>query len=327
MLTADRFAILPFASLTLARQPLTQPTGLAQPYQPHLSIIIPAYNEAEAIGPVLDQLIALPLDKEVIVVSDGSSDNTSEIVRSRSGVRLVEHAYNIGNGAAIKSGIRAARGRLILMMDGDGQHKPEDVPRLVDCLTRYDMVVGARTKESETAAHRDAANALYNRIASYLVGRPIPDLTSGFRALRAPIAKSFVYLLPNGFSYPTTLTLAVFRAGYTVRYEPIIAPARKGSSKIKLFRDGFGFLLTLARIGTLFAPMRIFLPISTALFGVGLVYGAAVLILEHRFTNMPPLLMLMGLLMFMLGLISEQIALLRMSQVSYFEHDEEADSG
>lgn len=302
---------------------MTQPTGLAQPHQPHLSIIIPAYNEAEAIGPVLDHLVALPLDKEVIVVNDGSSDNTSEVVRSKSGVRLVEHAYNIGNGAAIKSGIRAARGRVILMMDGDGQHKAEDVPRLVDCLTRYDMVVGARTKESETEAHRDAANALYNRIASYLVGRPIPDLTSGFRAVRAPIAKSFVYLLPNGFSYPTTLTLAVFRAGYTVRYEPIIAPARKGSSKIKLFEDGFGFLLTLARIGTLFAPMRIFLPLSAAMFVLGSVYALVWLILTGHLPNVAVTLLISGVLMFMLGLISEQIALLRMSQVSYFEHDED----
>jgi glycosyltransferase involved in cell wall biosynthesis len=291
-------------------------------HHPHVSIVIPVYNEAEAIGPVLDAILALPLDKEVIVVNDGSSDDTAGVAKARNGVRVIEHAYNIGNGAAVKSGIRAAKGAIILLMDGDGQHKPEDIARLVGCTERYDMVVGARTRASDTQVHRDLANGLYNRIASYLVDRPIPDLTSGFRAIRAPIAKRFLYLLPNGFSYPTTITLAMFRAGYTVRYEPIIAPARKGSSKIRLLRDGFGFLLTLARIGTLFAPMRIFLPISAAVFSVGAAYGAYLLIFQGRFTNMPVLLMLSGLMLFMLGLISEQIALLRMSQASYFEYEE-----
>lgn len=211
-------------------------------------------------------------------------------------------------------------------MDGDGQHQPADIARLVTGLERYDMVVGARTRDSETAAHRDLANGLYNLIASYLVGRRIPDLTSGFRGIKTSIAKRFVYLLPNGFSYPTTMTLALFRAGYTVLYEPIIAPARRGQSKIRLFRDGFGFLLTLMRIGTLFVPIRIFLPIAFVLFLVGIGYGIFLLIASHRFTNMPPLLMLSGLLLFMLGLISEQIALLRMSQASYFEHEFDDDN-
>ena len=255
------------------------------------------------------------------MVNDGSTDQTAEVARSRSGVRLVEHAYNLGNGAAVKSGIRAARGTFLILMDGDGQHQPADIPRIAAGLERYDMVVGARTRDSETAAHRDLANGLYNLIASYLVGRRIPDLTSGFRGIKTSIAKRFVYLLPNGFSYPTTMTLALFRAGYTVLYEPIVAPARQGRSKIRLFRDGFGFLLTLMRIGTLFVPIRIFLPLSSMLFLVGMGYGIFLLVFRHRFTNMPPLLMISGLLLFMLGLISEQIALLRMSQASYFEHE------
>ncbi len=288
---------------------------------PRISIVIPAYNEGEALGPVLDQIQALPLDAEIIVVNDGSGDQTAAIVRARSGVRLVEHAYNIGNGAAVKSGIRAARGTVLILMDGDGQHQPADIARIAAGLERYDMVVGARSRDSETAAHRDLANGLYNLIASYLVGRRVPDLTSGFRGIKTSIAKRFVYLLPNGFSYPTTMTLALFRAGYTVLYEPIVAPARRGQSKIRLVRDGFGFLLTLMRIGTLFVPIRIFLPVASLFFLVGLAYGAFLLIVRHRFTNMPPLLMIAGLLLFMMGLISEQIALLRMSQASYFEHD------
>lgn len=284
--------------------------------QPYISIVIPAYDEAQAIGTVLDQLLRLNLDAEIIVVDDGSQDNTAEIARSRSGVRVVEHAYNVGNGAAVKSGIRAARGFFLVLMDGDGQHRPEDVTRLLACAERYDMVVGARTAASETELHRDLANWLYNRIASYLVGRPILDLTSGFRAIRASLAKRFVYLLPNGFSYPTTITLAFFRAGHTVHYEPVIAPARVGRSKIRLLRDGLGFVLTLLRIGTLFMPLRIFLPVAVSLFGTGVLYGIYLLVFFHRFSNMAALLILSGIMMFMLGLISEQIALLRIGQSS-----------
>jgi glycosyltransferase involved in cell wall biosynthesis len=288
---------------------------------PHISIVIPAYDEAPSIGRILDEIAALRLDAEVIVVDDGSQDDTVEIARARAGVQVIEHAYNVGNGAAVKTGIRAARGSAIVLMDGDGQHRPADILRLVACLGRYDMVVGARTAASEAELHRNLANSLYNAIASYLVGRPIPDLTSGFRAVRASIAKRFVYLLPNGFSYPTTITLALFRAGHTVRYEPIVASARQGKSKIRLIRDGLGFLLTLLRIGTLFVPLRIFLPVATALFIVGVGYGTYLLIFWHRFSNMAVLLILSGIMLFMLGLISEQIALLRMAQVG-LSHDD-----
>jgi glycosyltransferase involved in cell wall biosynthesis len=185
-----------------------------------VSIIIPVHNEAPNIGRVLDGLIDLLPDAEIIVIDDGSTDNTVNMLEQRSDIRVIQHPYNIGNGAAIKSGIRAAHGKVIVMMDGDGQHNPEDVPRLLSATRRYDMMVGARTGKSAAALHRALANRLYNTIASYLVGRRVPDLTSGFRAIHAHIAKRFVYLLPNGFSYPTTLTIAVFRSGHTVAYEP-----------------------------------------------------------------------------------------------------------
>ncbi len=298
---------------------------MAEDQNPRVSVVIPAYNEAAALGRVLDGIAALPLETEIVVVNDGSTDETSDVARARPGVRVIDHPYNIGNGAAVKTGIRAARGELIVLMDGDGQHRPEDIPRLVAQTERFDMVVGARTPESTTKRHRDLANWLYNAIAAYIVGRPVKDLTSGFRAIRAPIARRFVYLLPNGFSYPTTITIAFFRAGHSVCYEPIVVQAREGQSKIRLMRDGIGFLLTLLRIGTLFAPLRIFLPIAAATFFVGVGYGAYLLIFYRRFTNMPTLLIMSGIFLFMLGLISEQIALLRVTQAGDF-HDTPLDS-
>lgn len=287
-----------------------------------LSIVIPAYNESQSIGAVLDDIKQqdLPLH-EVIVVNDGSKDDTSDIVRERDWATLIEQPYNIGNGAAVKAGMRAASGNVILMMDGDGQHKPEDITRLLAEINRYHMVVGARTAESETEAHRDLANMLYNFLATYLVGYRVEDLTSGFRAIRTPVAKRYVGLLPNGFSYPTTITIALFRSGLTVKYIPIVAPARKGRSNIKLLRDGFGFLLTLARIGTLFVPLKLFLPLAALLALTGGGYGAFLLIFQGRFTNMPVLLILSAVLLFMLGLISEQIALLRLMQVEQRSED------
>jgi glycosyltransferase involved in cell wall biosynthesis len=290
---------------------------------PDVSIIIPVYNEAASIGGVLDEIATLPLEAEVIVIDDGSQDDSAAVAGARPGVRVFQHPYNIGNGAAIKTGIWAARGRVIVMMDGDGQHQPADIPRLLAHTARYDMVVGARTPASESEQHRDLANRLYNLIATYLVGRKVEDLTSGFRAIRTPIARRFVYLLPNGFSYPTTLTLSIFRAGHSVRYEPIVALARQSRSKIRLMRDGPGFLLTMARIGTLFAPLKIFLPVAITLFVVGAGYGAFILLTMGRFSQMAGVTVLAGIMMFMLGLISEQIALLRMSQIGAF-HDDSA---
>jgi glycosyltransferase involved in cell wall biosynthesis len=285
---------------------------------PHVSIIIPAFNEAPVIARVLDEIAALQLDSEVIVVNDGSTDDTADVARSRDGVRVLDHPYNIGNGAAVKTGIRAARGDVIVMMDGDGQHHPADIPRLIAGVGRYDMVVGARTPESDAALHRTLANGLYNMIASYLAGYGVKDLTSGFRAVRASIARRFAYLLPNGFSYPTTITIALFRAGHSVSYEPIVASARKGRSKVNLLRDGVGFLLILLRIGTLFVPLKIFLPVAIALFATGVGYGVFLLTFQSRFSNMAVLLILSGIMLFMLGLISEQIALLRMAQAGHF---------
>ncbi len=292
---------------------------------PYVSIVIPAYNEAAVIGRVLDEILDLSLDAEIIVIDDGSTDNTVEVAASRSGVRVIEQPYNIGNGAAVKRGIHEARGQIILMMDGDGQHPPADIPRLLEGCKRYDMVVGERTSQSDSEWHRDLANWFYRALATYIVKRPVKDLTSGFRAVRASLAKRFVYLLPNGYSYPSTITIALFRSGHTVSYEPIISPARIGQSKVRLFRDGLNFILIILRIGTLFAPLRIFVPLATLFLTVGIGYGAYLLIFMRRFSNMAILLILSGIILFMLGLISEQIALLRMAQAGYSIDHQETD--
>lgn len=276
-----------------------------------VSIVIPAYNEANSISAILTELKTLPEINEIIVVDDNSHDGTTEKVTAFPDVRLIRHPYNMGNGAAVKSGIRAATGDVILLLDGDGQHPPRVIPHLLSHLEQYDMVVGARNAASEAKWHRTLANRVFNTYASYIVGYPVPDLTSGFRAIRADVARQFLYLLPNGFSYPTTLTICLFRAGYAVKYEPFVSPARVGQSKVRPFRDGPRFLLTLTRLGTLFVPLKVFIPISVLLLTLGSIYTLLTLALESRFSGFGSLIISIGVLVFVLGLISEQIALLR----------------
>jgi glycosyltransferase involved in cell wall biosynthesis len=282
---------------------------------PLVSIIIPAYNEARVIGSVVAGVVSTVeqagLDAEVLVVDDGSTDGTAAAAEGAGG-RVITHPYNIGNGAAVKTGIRRARGDILVMLDGDGQHSPEDIPRLLDKLEKYDMVVGARTSDSETGAHRDLANTVYNWLASYVCGRRIEDLTSGFRAMRANLAQGFVYLLPNTFSYPTTITLATVRSGRSLAYVPIKTAKRVGNSKIKLFRDGLRFLLIVLKIATFFSPLKVFVPASIAMFLTGFGYGLfKVIALGTRYGPTSAMLMTMAILVFLVGLVSEQIAQLR----------------
>jgi glycosyltransferase involved in cell wall biosynthesis len=279
-----------------------------------LSIIIPVFNEAEKLGETLDKIRELQLaNLEIIVVDDGSTDSSADLAMS-AGANVVRHPYNIGNGAAVKSGIRAAHGRLLLMMDGDGQHQPKDIPRLLAEAKDYHMVVGARAKGSKLRFHRYAANMLYNAFASYVTRFAIRDLTSGFRVLSRLDALRFIDLLPNTFSYPTTLTLAFLRSGLTVKYVPVQSLYRTGQSKISLVADGVRFLLIITKITTLFAPFRVFLPVSAFFFITGLGYYVYTYMTEGRFTNMAVLLLTTAVIVFMLGLVSEQIALLRMER-------------
>ncbi len=284
-----------------------------------LTVVIPAFDEAESIGPVLERLCdhlqsieELRGSFEVLVIDDGSTDGTGDIARRASSlVTLLRHPYNLGNGAAVKTGIRNARGRVCVFMDADGQHDPEVIIRIFRGCDEFDMVVGARDRRSQAGIHRRLANGFYNHLATYVTGRRIEDLTSGFRAVRRDVARRFVALLPNGFSYPTTITLCVMRAGFSVKYEPITAAKRKGKSKIRLFSDGTRFLLVIAKICMLFSPLKIFLPVSLYLFLMGLGYYFFTFLTEHRFTNMSMLLFTTSVMVFMMGLLAEQIAQMR----------------
>jgi glycosyltransferase involved in cell wall biosynthesis len=282
-----------------------------------VSVVIPAYNEGGIIGQVIEKvrevLTSNALDHEIIVVDDGSRDSTADEAQG-AGARVVRHPYNIGNGAAVKRGIRKATGDVIVLMDGDGQHDPQDILRLLAHIPDYEMVVGARTKESEGKVHRNLANKIYNSLASYIAGRTVEDLTSGFRAIDAAVAKRVAYLFPRGFSYPSTVTIALFHAGQSIKYVPIKASARVGKSKIRLLYDGFKFLLILARLGTLFTPLRLFLPLSALVFYPGFFYAIYKLVIGRPWTLPIVISITGGLLIFALGLLSEQIALLRIGR-------------
>ena len=275
-----------------------------------ISIILPAKNEADGLRLVLPLIIDVVPGAEIIVVDDGSTDATREVALSF-GAKVVSHAESMGNGAAIKSGARAAAGDILVFMDADGQHKPEDIPRLLEQLKQgYSMVVGARSHSSQAGAHRAIANGIYNRLASWMVGKPVLDLTSGFRAVDAKKFRQFLYLLPNGFSYPTTITMSFFRAGYTVAYIPIVAPSRIGKSHISILRDGIRFFLIIFKVGTLYSPLKLFLPISAAFFATGFAYYVYTFFAFHRFTNMSALMFITSIQVFLMGLVSEQISAL-----------------
>ncbi len=282
--------------------------------KPEVTIVLPACNEEQSIAETIKKIKELHPDFEVLVIDDGSTDRTMEVAMN-AGANVWPHPYNIGNGAAIKSGLRVAAGEWVIMMDADGQHNPEDIARLLEHKDKYDMVVGARTSKSDTSLHRDLANKIYNWFASYVTKFNVQDLTSGFRLVRTSTARQFIYLLPNTFSYPSTLTMAYLRSGRSIKYVPIETKARIGKSKIKLLSDGTRFFLIITKVATLFSPFRVFLPISALLFILALGYCLYTLFALGRFTNMSALLFSSAIIVFMMGLVSEQISQMRYDKV------------
>lgn len=274
-----------------------------------MSVVVPALNEEHGIGGVVTELGSEGW-REILVVDDGSDDATRARAEA-AGARVISHPYTKGNGAAVKTGIRAATGDFVLIVDGDGQHAPADARRIVERLGDYDLVVGARSAATQATSARRNGNALLNWLATYLTGRPIPDLTSGLRGARRDCLREFLHLLPNGFSTPTTTTLAFIRAGYNVAFVPIDARQRHGQSKIRLARDGATFFLILLKVITIFSPLRIFVPVSAAAAGLGVGYGAINFALAGRVPNGAVLLLLFAAMVFLAGLISEQISTLR----------------
>lgn len=277
---------------------------------PRITVILPARDEALALPPCLEGVRAVLPDAEIIIVDDGSTDDTADIAR-RFGAMVISHPYSKGNGAAVKTGARAAHGSILVFMDADGQHRPEDIPRLLEKLEEgYDMAVGARGMKDHAGTHRGIANSVFNWLASWMVNHRVEDLTSGFRAVRAERFRRFLYLLPNSFSYPTTCTMSFFRAGFGVAYVPVSMPPRVGRSHIRPLHDGVRFILIIIKIGTLYSPLKLFLPVSGGFFVTGLGYYFYTYATSHRFTNMSGLLLTTSVLVFLIGIVAEQISAL-----------------
>lgn len=282
-----------------------------------ISVILPAKNEAEGLQRTLPALRVVLPEAEIIVVDDGSTDATARIA-SEHGARVLSSPYSMGNGAAIKRGTRAATGEVLVFMDADGQHDPALIPQLLAQLEAgYDMAVGARSAGGQANAGRGLANAFYNRMATWMTGHRVLDLTSGFRAVRADRFREFLHLLPNGFSYPTTSTMAFFRSAYPVNYVPIAVARRMGtSSHIRPLRDGIRFLLIIFKIATLYSPLKLFAPTGMAFGVLGLGYYGYTFVTQGRFTNMSALLLSASVIIFLIGLVSEQI-----TSLTYRRHD------
>lgn len=274
------------------------------------SVLVPAYNEAHSVAALVSALQREATWQEILVVDDGSTDGTA-VEAERAGARVISHPYNKGNGAAVKTGLRHATGTYVLVVDADGQHRPADALRLVDHLDRYELVVGARSADSQASWSRRVGNAGLNWVASYLTGRSIPDLTSGFRAAHRSCMLEFIHLFPNGFSTPTTSTMSFIRAGYSVRFEPVVAEQRLGTSKIRLGSDGARFVLILLKVITIFSPLRLFVPVAGACLAVGAGYAAWTIATQAHVTNSSVLLILSSVVILLIGLVSEQIASLR----------------
>jgi glycosyltransferase involved in cell wall biosynthesis len=283
------------------------------PEKPAVSIVVPAFNEEDVIGSVLQSLIeeCAQDDFEIIVVDDGSTDGTYEIAKS-SGVRVIRHPYNKGYGAALKTGARAAKSDLVMIMDSDGQHNPKEISSLLEHSADYDMVVGARRRDSQFPLARRPGKKLMASVANYLARKEIPDLNSGFRVIKKRRLMEFMHILPNSFSFSTTITLAMLKAGYDVKYVPIKSLKREGrKSNVSFLRDGGSAILLIVRTIVLFDPLRVFAPVSAVLFLVGLVFGIYGAVIYRRMPSTSVIILLGSLLIFFFGVLADQVSALR----------------
>ena len=279
-----------------------------------VTIVIAAFNEGMTIGGVVERTRAVCPDAEILVVDDASSDDTADQAEA-AGARVIRRPYNLGQGAGIKTGVRAATGDVVVLLDGDGQHDPADIPRLLEPIGAYDLVIGQRDRAGQQNTVRWLGNSALNRLGSYLVGIQMRDLTSGFRAMRRNVMLDVLHLLPNQYSWSTTSALAFAKAGFHVCFEPIVVRRREtGKSSQKLMRNGIRFLLIMLRVSTLFSPLRIFFPMFVLLQLLALVGYIWSVAAGSPKLHLPPstvMFFLGGLLVFAFGLISEQIAHLR----------------
>lgn len=282
-----------------------------------LSIILPVYNEKGVIDNIYPRIVDIfskwEIAKELLIIDDGS-DEVLSLDLLVPWARIIRHSVNMGNGAAIKTGIRNAKGEKCVIMDADGQHLPEDAIKLVEKLDQYVLVVGARDFKTTGTFHRNLANQIYSKLASYTSGAQIPDLTSGIRAFRREEVLQIIHLFPNRFSCPTTMTLGLIYLGYQVGFQRINVMKRDGKSKIRIFSDGTRFLLVILKISTLFSPLKIFFPLSLSLFLLGLINYFSVLIFWHRFSLWSVVLLTNAITIFMIGLVAEEISSLKLKK-------------
>jgi glycosyltransferase involved in cell wall biosynthesis len=295
---------------------MTEPAGQAPREWPFTtSVVIPAYNEGPRVGAIVRAIRERLPQAEIIVVDDASGDDTSAQAAA-AGARVITRPHNVGNGAGVKTGVRAASGEVVVVMDADGQHDPDDLPRLLDHVGRYDMVVATRLdRESQENAVRWLGNGAVNAFGSYLVGMPMLDLTSGYRAFKREVLLEFLHLLPNSFGWPNTSAMALAKAGYHIRFEPVAMRRRQGGrSTQKLFKNGIRNLLIMLRMVSLFAPLRVYFPVALAMFALSLLaYVASVAVngVWLKIPNATAALFVGGIVVFMFGLLAEQIAGLR----------------
>lgn len=279
-----------------------------------LSIIVPAYNEETGLDSVLKKLVPVAREHNwpTIVVDDGSDDGTADVARKYEYCTLIQQPYNKGYGAAIKTGVRQVNTEFIMMIDSDGQHNPDDIPKLLNEADKYDMIIGERQKDSQFQLKRRPGKKILSMTANFLSGVNIPDLNCGFRLIRLSAFKEFLHIYPNGFSISTTSTIAFLQGAYSVKWVPITTLERVGrKSNVSMVKDGLATIMLIVRAVTLFNPLKVFLPASFFVFMFGLLWASYGVMVFGRFPNIAIVIMIFGFLLFFFGILADLISMIR----------------